>query len=89
MIRSIDLSERNTSIFFQNFPSYHSPAKVQNARNTIYSGILPMLGNIPERKRGKRKFMYPVVIYVLSFQDFGIKKTFINVKKLIALILRV
>jgi len=45
-----------------------------------------MLGNTPERKYGKRKFMYPdIIIYMLPFQDFRIKKTFINVEKLIAL----
>ena len=39
-----------------------------------------MLGDTPhapERKYGKRKFMCPDIIYVLSFKDFRIKKTFI------------
>jgi len=63
MIGSIGISERNRLDFLQNFSFIPFPGKnVSNARNTIYLGTSDV-GNTPERKYGKRKFIYPDIIY--------------------------
>ena len=55
-------------------------------RNEMRHKITPYHSHHQSENRGK-KFMYSDIIYVLPFQDFRIKKTFINVKKVIALVL--